>query len=218
MLNLVLECNDFLKNNGFNYAFCGGHAIDINLGYITRPHGDIDLSAYWEERNFIINFMQTQRWIVYEAMGNGKVHLITNIANQKMLKVNIFCVKDGCTFFHTEHIENDIYKCEIDHIEQRELDYMEFLFNKHTENKFIYSRNNEIQRDLDKALLQKNNIAYLSPELVLLYKSTDIQRKENRQDFNTVILNMSKESKKWLQNSLKIAYPDGHEWISSLNS
>jgi hypothetical protein len=67
-----------LNGRGFDYAFCGGHALDIHLGYATRPHGDIDLSVYWEDRNEIITFMQSQDWIVYEAMGDGKIHLITD--------------------------------------------------------------------------------------------------------------------------------------------
>ena len=58
MNTLIIECNDMLKNNGFEYAFCGGHALDIHLGCATRPHGDIDLSAYWEDRNKIIGFMR----------------------------------------------------------------------------------------------------------------------------------------------------------------
>ena len=129
MNSLINECNNLLKGNNFEYAFCGGHALDIHLGYVTRPHGDIDLSVYWEDRNEIISFMQLQRWIVYEAMGGGKIHLITDTDNQKLIKLNIFCVKEDCSFFHTELIENDVYHCEIDHIEQKHLDYIEFLFN-----------------------------------------------------------------------------------------
>ena len=216
MNNLILECNELLKNRGFEYAFCGGHALDIHVGKTTRPHGDIDVSAYWKDRNKIIAFMQSQDWIVYEAMGSGKIHLITNTDDQKLIKLNIFCVKEGCSFFHTELIENDIYRCEIDHVEQKHLDYMEFLFNKRTGDEFIYSRNNEIRREINKAILRKNEIAYFAPELVLLYKSTDLTREENRQDFDMIISHLPDESKRWLQNALTTAFPNGHEWIERL--
>ena len=99
---LILQCNDLLINHGFDYAFCGGHALDIHLGYNTRPHGDIDISAYWEDRNKIIAYMQMREWIVYEAMGNGEIHLITDTDDQKLMKLNIFCVKANCSFFHAE--------------------------------------------------------------------------------------------------------------------
>ena len=216
MNNLILECNELLKNRGFEYAFCGGHALDIHVGKTTRPHGDIDVSAYWKDRNKIIAFMQSQDWIVYEAMGSGKIHLITNTDDQKLIKLNIFCVKEGCSFFHTNFIENDIYWCEINHSEQKKLDYMEFLFNKCTVDEFIYSRNNEIRREKNKAILYKNEIAYFAPELVLLYKSTDLTRDENRQDFDMIIKYLPDESKRWLQNALTTAFPNGHEWIERL--
>ena len=93
MNSLVLKCNEFLKNNGFNYAFCGGHAIDIAIGQCTRPHGDIDISAFWEDRNLIIKFMQKNGWIVYEPLGEGKIHLIDDINDQKLVKLNIFLCK-----------------------------------------------------------------------------------------------------------------------------
>jgi hypothetical protein len=149
-------------------------------------------------------------------MGGGKVHLIADINYQKKAKLNIFCVKKECTFFHTEHIENDIYKCDIDHIEQKQLDYIEILFNKCVGNEFIYSRNDLVRYELDKAILHKNGIAYFSPELVLLYKSKDLLREENKQDFDAVIPNMSDENKKWLHNSLIAVYPEGHDWIIKL--
>jgi len=216
MNNLLLECNELLKNQGFDYAFCGGHALDIYIGKTTRPHGDIDISAYWEDRNKIISFMQSQGWVVYEAMGGGKIHLITDTNDQKLIKLNIFCVKEGCSFFHAELTENDIYKCEIDHVEQKQLDYIEFLFNKHTDDEFIYSRGNDIRLDIDKAILYKNDIAYFAPELVLLYKSTDLTRAENGQDFDTIIKYLPDENRKWLKDALMKAFPDGHEWIEKL--
>ena len=133
------------------YTFCNGHALDIHLGYTTRPHGDIDSSAYWEDRNTIIY-----------------------------------------------------------------LDYIEFLFNKRDENDFIYFRNDEIQRECNKAILHKDGISYFAPELVLLYKSTDLTRNENKQDFDLMRPHLSGESREWLKNALITAFPDGYEWIERL--
>lgn len=216
MNHLILECNALLNDRGFDYAFCGGHALDIHIGKTTRSHGDIDLSAYWEDRNKIISFMQTKGWITYEAMSGGKIHLITDTDNQKLIKLNIFCVNEGCPFFHAELIENNIYHCDIDHVEQKHLDYIEFLFNKRTENEFIYSRNNEIRLELDKAVLRKDELFYFAPELVLLYKSTDLTREENRLDFNMVAPLLSNDNKEWLHRALSTAFSEGHEWIARL--
>ena len=218
MNQLILECNNLLKDCGFDYAFCGGHALDIHLGYSTRPHGDIDLSAYHKDRNEIIAFMQSQGWVVYEAMGGGKIHLITDTDDQKLIKLNIFCVKEACSFFHAELMADNIYKCDIDHVEQKNLDYMEFLFNKRSVDDFIYSRNDDIRQRLDKAILHKNDLSYFAPELVLLYKSSDLARAENRQDFNLIAPLLPEDNRKWLKNALAIAFPDGHEWIGVLDN
>ena len=93
MNNLVIKCNEFLQNNGFDYAFCGGHAIDIALGKCTRPHGDIDISAFWDDRNNIIKIMQKNDWIIYEALGEGKIYLIDNINDKKTGKIKYFLCK-----------------------------------------------------------------------------------------------------------------------------
>ncbi len=50
---------------------------------------------------------------------------------------------------------------------------------------FIYTNNDKIQRQRDKAILSCGGIPYLSPELVLMYKLTDTAREVNRTDFET---------------------------------
>ncbi len=41
MNKLVQEANELLKNGGFNYAFCGGQALDMFLGYESRVQGNL---------------------------------------------------------------------------------------------------------------------------------------------------------------------------------
>lgn len=217
MNDLINKCYDFLKDGGFPFAFCGGYAIELFLNRQVRCHGDIDISAFWEERDTIIKYMQSKNWTVYEACGGGVVHLIDDIDNQMRIKRNIFCVKAGCSFFRVEPIGDGMFKCEIDHVEQTQLDYIEFLFNSCNEKGFIYARNYDIYIALDKAILKNDNISYLSPELVLLYKSTDITRDGYQLDFDSTAPYLSEESKQWLVDALKIMYPNGHIWIGLLN-
>ena len=44
MNELIKKADGLLKNGGFEYAFCGGHAVDLFLGYESRVHGDIDVT------------------------------------------------------------------------------------------------------------------------------------------------------------------------------
>ncbi len=201
MNKLVQEANELLKNGGFNYAFCGGQALDMFLGYESRVHGDIDICAFWEDRDKIIEYMLSQGYKVYEMLGGGRVHPVPGTAGLVRLKKNIFCCLDGCPLVKTYPIEED-GNCwmEFFHVGQTKLDYIEFLFNDKTP-------------DLEKAIRLADDIPYLAPEMILLYKSTDPDREGYQQDFELACKAMSDEQKQWLQNALRRKFPDGHKWI-----
>jgi hypothetical protein len=66
---------------------------------------------------------------------------------------------------------------------------------------------------LSRAVLHRNDIPYLAPEMVLLYKSTDINREGYQLDFISAIAKMDKEEKNWLKTALLTTNPAGHLWI-----
>lgn len=214
MNKLLLEAVELLNGQNFEYALCGGLAIDLFLGYESRKHGDIDILAYWNDRNSIILYMQSIGYNVYEMLGAGKAHHIKDINNQKYEKRNIFCSTNDCELVHlTPTDEREIYLIDFFHIGQTKLNFIEFLFNDKDEKCFLYARNKEIKRVLTKAILHTNDISYLAPELLLLYKSTDTEREGYQQDFELTILIMNSEQKEWLHSSLKILNPGGHKWL-----
>ena len=214
-MNLLLkEAVELLDGQNFEYAICGGFAVDLFLGYESRKHGDIDILAYWNDRNAIILYMQSKGYEVYEMLGGGKAHHITDINVQKYEKRNIFCMMKDCELVHLYPTdEQEIYDIEFIHIGQTKLNFIEFLFNHKDETYFLYARNKEIKRELNKAILYENGTRYLAPELLLLYKSTDTERDGYQQDFELSISKMSQEQKQWLNSSLKIMNPDGHKWL-----
>jgi len=216
MNKLLKEVVELLDGQEFEYSICGGMAIDLFLGYDSRKHGDIDILAYWNERNSIILYMQSIGYNVYEMLGGGLAHHITDINSQKYKKRNIFCSTYDCEIIHlTPTDEKDIYIIEFFHIGQTKLNFIEFLFNDRDEKYFLYARNKEIKRELNKAILHENDTPYLAPELLLLYKSNDIEHEGYQQDFELAFLKMSSEQKEWLSNSLKIMNLDGHKWFES---
>lgn len=213
MNNILYNAVQLLEGQDFEYAICGGLAIDLFLGYESRKHGDIDILAYWKDRNTIIQYMNEKGYYVYEMLGGGMVHHITDINYQLYEKRNIFCSTDDCELFHLTSTEDkDIYYMEFLHIRQTRLNYIEFLFNHKEEEYFLYARNKEIKRELEKAILQVNGIPYLAPELLLLYKSTDTERDGYQQDYELTYAKMNQEQREWLKNSLKHMYPEGHKW------
>ena len=184
------------------------------LGYESRKHGDIDILAYWTDRNGIIEYMRNKGYEVFEMLGGGKTHRITDINNQMYQKRNIFCIKDNCElvqFWDTS--EKDIYFIDFKHIGLTKLNFVEFLFNDKSDTDFLYARNKDIKRSLDKAVLFSEGIPYLAPEICLLYKSTDITREGYQHDFEEAFGKMSDEQRDWLNHALSIMYPDGHRWI-----
>ncbi len=185
------------------------------MGYESRRHSDIDICSYWNDRDKIILFMQSQEFYVYEMLGGGRVHRITDVSKQMHKKSNICCFKDGCPLVKVyEPDESDCSWFEFFHIGQTKLDFIEFLFNDRSETHFEYARNREIKRELGKAILSPNGIPYLSPEICLLYKSTDMEREGYQQDFELAYHAMNSEQREWLKSALSIMYPQGHKWLN----
>ena len=217
MNHLVLACNDLLKNGGFDYAFCGGYAIELFLDKTVRKHGDIDISAFWDERDKIILFMQSLGWRVYELCGGGKAHYITNVANQIKVKRNIFCITNDCdiaSFTLTD--EPDMFIVDFDLKGQDKLTFIEFLFNNEENDSFLYARNHDISLPMSQAILPRHEIKYLAPQMVLLYKSTDTEREGYQMDYEFAIRAMSEEQRIWLDSALKTMNPDGHKWLCDI--
>lgn len=213
MNQLIEEVNALLQGQDFSYAICGGFALDLFLGYESRTHGDIDILAFWEDRETIITFMQSKGYCVFEMLGGGKVHRITEIRMQEKLRKNIFCCTEDCELvrlYETE--EKDVYWFDFQHTGLSKLNYIEFLFNEKTENEFVYVRDNRIKRKLESAILQKDGIPYLSPELCLVFKSTDIEREGYQQDFELTVERLNGEQRIWFEKAMEMLYPEGHKW------
>lgn len=216
MNTLIGEADELLRDQNFEYAVCGGFAIDLFLGYESRKHGDIDILAYWKDRNAIIEYMRSKGYEVFKMLGGGKCHCITDINNQMYQKRNIFCLKDNCELVQLwETSEEDILFIDFKHIGQTKLNFMEFLFNDKTDTDFLYARNHDVKRSLDKTVLFADGIPYLAPEICLLYKSTDISREGYQHDYEKAFGKMSEDQRDWLNRALNTMFPDGHKWINN---
>ena len=211
-----MELGNFINPLGIDYAICGGYAIDLFIGKKTRSHKDIDVAVYTKDRDKIIKFMLNNNWSVFEPCGTDFLHKINAINDQKRIKSNIWCIKENNQHYKFTEKRNGMFSIEFDNFEQNKLDYIEFLFNKCCNDYFYYSRNNDIKIKLDSCIMKSNNIPFLAPELVLLYKSTASDETEYTLDFNNSIKKMNINQLMWLKNSLKIMFPNGHIWLNDL--
>jgi len=216
MNTLVAQANQLMRGIGVDYAICGGFAIELFLGREIRSHGDIDVSLYWNERDKTVLYMLQAGWQIYEMCGGGMAHRITSVYDQRREKRNLFCMKEGCALVKLSALrEINMFAVDFDHSGQKKLDFIEFLFNDKTEAGFSYARNPQITRPLAQAIQSREGVPYLAPELVLLYKSTDIAREGYRQDFDEARGHMTREQLDWLQNALRVMNPLGHPWMAA---
>lgn len=216
MNRLIQEADNLLKNGVFEYAVCGGYAIEMFLNNFIRRHGDIDIAVFWDERDKIILFMQSLGWRVYELCGDGMAHHITDVAHQFKIRRNIFCVTDECEIVSlTPADERDMFLVSFDNKGQNKLNFIEFLFNDKNNDSFLYARNHDVLLPLSKAILNRDGINYLAPEMVLLYKSTDTEREGYQLDYEQAMNAMTAEQKKWLREALQLMNPNGHKWVNN---
>lgn len=205
---LLLETKELLSAAPFDWAVCGGFAIDLFLGRETRPHGDMDLCAFEKDRPAIQRFMLEKGWNVYEFRGMGKVRPL-NPSSVSETGRNLMCFLPGCDLVQ-------FYPCEEEGLLYHqffpngltELNYLEFLFTPTDGNALVFSQSPAIHRELDQAILRRDGIPYLAPEIALLHKARDPERPESVADFQAAFPNLDPEQKRWYLDSFRRLYPD----------
>jgi hypothetical protein len=84
--------------------------------------------------------------------------------------------------------------------------------------RWVYRRNRGITGRVDDlGLVNGDGIAYLRPEIQLLFKGGSSQRRQkDTDDFLAVLPHLPGGAKEWLARSLEIQFPHGHDWIAQL--
>jgi len=225
--SLLLQAYDLLNQINIKWAFCGGYSFDLFLNAETKKHSDIDICVFEQDRSTIKDFMLSSGWNIYQFLGQGKVRPMHKDDSCDPGR-NFMCVKDGCSlvkFYPCE--ESGVMLHEFYHTGIERLDYLEFLFNRKDcgeGNKFIFSAEPYIARDMQKAILYNGPLPYLAPELALLYKAPQAQQYSqtyppNCEQFmneqliyDSLINRMDKEQFTWFQESIAKLYPNAHPW------
>ena len=209
MNHLLTTTNNFLKNAHISWAICGGFALDLFLEKDTRTHSDIDICVFEKDREKILSYMLQNNWLVYEFRGQGKVRPLEGPLSSETGR-NLMCTNGKCDIVKFYPCEDDnLLWHEFFHTGIKEFNYLEFLFNTTNEDYFVFDKQQEIKREISKAILFNNDIPYLAPEIVLLYKSSRSENAEYHYDFEQTYSHMNAEQKMWIAKSLDILYPNG---------
>ncbi|MCL2853043.1 MAG: hypothetical protein FWE20_08445 [Defluviitaleaceae bacterium] len=175
MINLVYECHDFFKNCGFTYAICGGFALELFINRKIRPHSDLDISIFDEDRKNIVEFMLSHGWRVYEHPSSSELlGIILSPDDKRVLERHcLWAIKPDCSFINIEPTAEaeGFFKYEITNEEQLNFDFIEIIFNSKSDTDFLCGKDKNIKREMDKAILYSDGIPYLAPEILLLITS-----------------------------------------------
>ena len=211
-MNILLkETAALLEEMDALWAVCGGFALDLFLGKEIRRHSDIDICVCEKDREKILQYVLRKGWTVYEFRGQGKVRPLGPTVPSEMGR-NLMCIKDQCEFvqFYPCEEEGLLYH-EFFHIGITRLNYLEFLFNQ-TDSGDLLLSGGKVKCALSEAILHRNGIPYLAPEVALLIKASRADNAEYQLDFEMVYPQLNSEQRKWFIQKMDILYPNGHVW------
>jgi len=236
MHSVILQGNEMFKDAGFDYAICGGFALDMFAGKELRDHGDFDIMVFQEDKASVLQFIKEKGWRSFgRFMEEGRPitqHIffeVEDITNDYWADCsNFWSVKDDCLGDVLHKLDRlqaigDVYTYQSRkwHVLDK-LEFIEFEFDMRQGNNYVLKKDPEIVRPMDKAILYRDGIPYLAPEIILFFKSDKFSSEhpqvkiKTASDFNAIMPLLPEESKQWLKNAIATVYPDGYEWLDGL--
>jgi GrpB-like predicted nucleotidyltransferase (UPF0157 family) len=181
-----------LRDFPYPWHICGGWALDVFLGKVTRVHLDVDVEVSRAHQLALQQYMTTRGWKLLtpfdERLQPWPMHMRLEMPR------------------HQVHAH-------------RQGTFIDFLLADLEDGVWRYRREPSIIRDISRVGLRSSEgIPFLAPEMVLLYKSKTTSGKErskDKSDFEKVYLRMEPERRAWLRWAL-LAVDPSHPWIERL--
>jgi aminoglycoside-2''-adenylyltransferase len=175
-----------------SWWICGGWALDLFLGRETRRHGDLDVAVLRHDQRALFNHLRG-----WDARYATPEHTLEPW--------------DG------RHLEPPIHGIWARRSNEASGPWTcEFLLNEHTGQDWIFRRNEAVTRSLDEVGAERDGVPFLRPEIVLLYKASELSPK-NEADFAAVRPHLTETASQWLREALEVNDP-WHPWIPHLQS
>ena len=174
------------------WAVCGGWAIDLFLNRVTRPHKDVDFAVLRKDQLVIQNYLLSRGWTLEKAI-SGEL-----IPWQQGEWIDLPV--------HTIWCKNP----------KASPDFIELLFNEVDEVNFHFRRDTSITLPFEKMIVSsRSDIPILAPEIVLLYKSKNVEASPYVGEFKKVLPHLSAEACDWLIAALRKLYTN-HCWLKDM--
>jgi hypothetical protein len=177
--------------DGFGAPWCvaGGWALDLFLGYATRPHADLELAVFRGDQALLQSHLHG--W-TFTVSVNGRRE----------------AWRQGDWLDLPVH---EIHAYSPDEPRRS----IEFLLNERDGVNWVFRRNPAIVLPLDRAIVNTEfGVTALSPEIVLLFKAKSPRAKDEA-DYEAARAAISAEQRRWLRAALLTCHPD-HPWIRPL--
>jgi hypothetical protein len=167
----------------------GGWALDLFLGKVTRAHKDLDIGIFRKDAAIVL--AELPGWEFFEVKDGVLTQLIDGNALHPDVN-SLWCKRTSATQWEFELM----------------LDGWDGEF-------WIFRRDARITYPLSSAIRRDpEGIAYLAPEIQLLYKAR-ATRAQDQADFDHVVPHLDRDARTWLRDSLMSTDPE-HAWISIL--
>jgi len=167
----------------------GGWAIDLYLGRVTRPHGDVDVGLLRVDQHALRLYLSG--WEFRKVEGG-----------------NLEAWEEG------EWLEAPVHEL---HARGEDGDprQIEFLLNESSGDVWVFRRNHAVTRPLGEIHLRTpSGTPFLAPEVVLLYKAKNTTATDEL-DFRNVRASLGEKARNWLRDALEVCHP-GHPWTAVL--
>ena len=175
------------------WAVCGGWAIDLFLNRVTRPHKDVDFAFLRKDQLIIQKYLSARGWIIEKA-ASGQL-----VPWQKGDWIDLPV--------HTIWCKNP----------SASPDFIELLFNEVDEVNFHFRRDTSITLPLEKMIVSSaSGIPILAPEIVLLYKSKNVEASPYVGELKKVWPYLCSEARDWFASALKKLYIN-HVWLEEIS-
>lgn len=169
---------------------CGGWALDLFLGRVTRVHKDVDVAIARTDQIAVQRYLQERGWRLEKVHG-GRREPWRDGEKLPLPIHGVWCWN-----------------------ENHQPTFIELLLNEIDAQQFRYRRDPSVVLPRSRVGVQASvGVPILAPEIVLLYKSAAAG--ESDDDFRKSVGALSKASRRWLRSALERGYGT-HPWVAHL--
>lgn len=174
------------------WGFCGGWAVDLFLGRVTRPHKDVDVAIARKDQLLLQSFLCSRGWSLEKAH-QGRLSPWPAGERIDLPVHGVWCRKPG-----------------------ERPDLLEVLLNECRGDDFAFRRAPSIVREGALAWVRgRGGLPLMAPEIVLLYKSDRPDDAPAAADFAATLPALDPGQRRWLREALVRLRPD-HPWLPCL--